>query len=208
MLRVKICGIVSPADARAVAASGADALGLVFFPKSPRNVTPERAEEILDAVPPFVTRVGLFVNPEPGEVEAVLEKCALDVLQFHGDESPDLCRRFGRPYLKAVRVSGPTDLRPWQEHFADAQGLLVDRADAQVYGGSGRPFSWWPFPRDFATPLILAGGLHPGNVAEAVQIVRPYAVDVSSGVETFPGCKNPEKMAEFVVRARQAAGEP
>ncbi len=207
MLRVKICGICSPADARAVAASGADAMGLVFFPESPRNVTPERAGEILDELPPFVTRVGLFVNPEPDQVEAVLKKCALDVLQFHGDESPELCRSFGRPYLKVVRVAGAVDLRPWQEHFADAQGLLVDRADAQVYGGSGRPFSWWPFPKDSAMPLILAGGLHAGNVVQAVRIARPYAVDVSSGVEISPGCKDHGKMAEFVVRARQAAGE-
>ncbi|MEY2343091.1 phosphoribosylanthranilate isomerase [Acidithiobacillus sp. IBUN Pt1247-S3] len=206
VLRVKICGITSVADAQLAAAAGADAIGLVFYPPSPRNVTIAGAREILAALPPFVTRVGLFVNPEAAWVEEVLATCALDLLQFHGDEEPGFCARFQRPYIKVLRLTGEMDLRPWRDRYATAQGLLLDKRDAQVFGGSGHSFAWWRLPQDLCMPLILAGGLHPDNVAAAVNLARPYAVDVSSGVEISPGRKDRGKIERFIARAR-GAGE-
>ncbi|MDD3760515.1 MAG: phosphoribosylanthranilate isomerase [Acidithiobacillus sp.] len=203
-VRVKICGITTPDDARLAAAVGADAIGLVFYPPSPRNVTIVTAQQILAAVPPFVTRVGLFVNPQRAWVEEVLAACALDMLQFHGDEEPEFCVGFQRPYLKVLRVSGQCDLRPWRDRYSTAQGLLLDKRDTQVFGGSGRSFTWWRLPQDLGMPLILAGGLQPDNVATAIDLARPYAVDVSSGVEISPGRKDRGKMEGFIAQARAA----
>jgi phosphoribosylanthranilate isomerase len=205
MVRVKICGITSVEDALAAAAAGADAIGLVFYPPSPRNVGVATAREILAALPPFVSRVGLFVNPEAVWVDQVLARCPLDVLQFHGDEPADFCASFSRPYLKALRLCGPCDLRPWQEQYASAQGLLLDKRDERVFGGSGQSFTWWHLPQE-SPALILAGGLTAENVATAVAIAQPYAVDVSSGVEISPGRKDRGKMERFVAQAR-GAGE-
>ena len=201
MVRIKICGITNTEDARAAAAAGADAVGLVFYHSSPRALDAVRARKILAALPPFVTRVGLFVNAEAAEVASTLQQCPLDVLQFHGDESPSLCRGFGRPYIKVLRVTAAQDLRPAVDAYHDAQGLLLDCAAPGVWGGSGRSFDWWRLP-DLGKSLILAGGLHAENVAEAIAIARPYAVDVSSGVELSPGRKDHDKMARFVARVR------
>jgi phosphoribosylanthranilate isomerase len=178
---------------------------LVFYPPSPRNVGVATAREILAALPPFVSRVGLFVNPEAVWVDQVLARCPLDVLQFHGDEPADFCASFSRPYLKALRLCGPCDLRPWQEQYASAQGLLLDKRDERVFGGSGQSFTWWHLPQE-SPALILAGGLTAENVATAVAIAQPYAVDVSSGVEISPGRKDRGKMERFVAQAR-GAGE-
>ena len=202
MLRVKICGITSVTDALAAATAGADAIGLVFYSPSPRNVPAETAQQILAALPPFVTRVGLFVNPEASWVEGILRSCALDLLQFHGDEPEDFCKQFHRPYLKVVRVNGECDLRPWRDRYATAQGLLLDKRDDRVYGGSGQSFSWWHLPQDLDMPLILAGGLRPDTVATAVAVAHPYAVDVSSGVEISPGRKDRGKIEHFIAQAR------
>jgi len=207
MLRVKICGITRVEDALDAAEAGADAIGLVFYPPSPRQVELPAAQAILAALPPFVTRVGLFVNPEPDWVRAVMARCPLDLLQFHGDEADDFCAQFGRPYIKAVRLSGPTDLRPWRERYPRAQGLLLDKESERVFGGSGESFPWWPLPRDLGVALILAGGLRVDNVAQAVRQSCPYGVDVSSGVEVSPGLKDRGKMRSFIHSARAALQE-
>ncbi|MEB8534884.1 phosphoribosylanthranilate isomerase [Acidithiobacillus ferriphilus] len=203
MVRIKICGITNAADARAAAAVGADAIGLVFYRKSPRALDAARTQDVLTALPPFITRVGLFVNADAAEVAATLQQYPLDVLQFHGDESPSFCRSFDRPYIKVVRVTAAQDLRPAVDAYHDAQGLLLDCAVPGVWGGSGQSFDWWRLS-DLGKPWILAGGLNAGNVAEAIAIARPYAVDVSSGVEMSPGRKDHDKMAQFVARVRGA----
>ncbi|MHB1530595.1 phosphoribosylanthranilate isomerase [Acidithiobacillus sp.] len=203
MVRIKICGITTIDDALAAAEAGTDAIGLVFYPPSPRAVAVEVAAAIMAALPPFVTSVGLFVNAQRSWVEAVLQSCPLDLLQFHGDEAAADCSGFGRPYIKVVRVTGEEDLRPQLRAHPSARGFLLDRAAPQLWGGSGETFSWWPLPK-LDKPLILAGGLSPDNVAEAIAITRPYAVDVSSGVEASPGRKDHGKMRDFVARARAA----
>ena len=199
MIRAKICGITHVGDALAAARVGADAIGLVFYEKSPRAVSVSQAREILQALPPFVSSVGLFVNADPAGIERVLDDCPLDTLQFHGDETPDFCRRFGRPYLKALRVSGEEDLRRPVDDYFDAQGLLLDCAVAGHWGGSGQSFVWWKLP-DLGKPLILAGGLRADNVQEAIRVACPYAVDVSSGVEQSPGIKDHDRMVQFMAQ--------
>lgn len=205
MIRVKICGITRPEDARAAAAAGADAIGLVFHPASPRAVSVAQACAILEALPPFVTSVGLFVDAVPETVAGVLARCPLDLLQFHGDEAPAYCGAFGRPYIKAIRMRGPLDLEAVALTYADARGLLLDAYAPAAAGGTGLTFDWSLIPGGLARPLVLAGGLHPGNVAEAVRRVRPYALDVSSGVEAAPGIKDAALIQAFVANARRAA---
>lgn len=198
MTRVKICGITRVEDARMVAASGADAIGLVFYAKSPRHVSAEQAAQLAAALPPFVTTVGLFVDAEPAFVREVLAAVPLDVLQFHGEESPDYCAQFGRPYLKAIRVKAGVDLVECAARYAGAQALLLDAYVAGVPGGTGATFDWGVIPRDLRLPVILSGGLDAENVAEGVRQVRPCAVDVSSGVEAAKGIKDAAKVAAFV----------
>ncbi len=198
MTRIKICGITRQQDVQAVAASGADALGLVFYAGSPRHVTVSQAAQLARAVSPFVTVVGLFVNPAATEVQAALEAVPLDVLQFHGEETPEFCAQFGRPYLKAIRVKAGVNLVECAARYADAQGLLLDAHVEGVHGGSGATFDWKLIPHDLALPLVLSGGLHAGNVSEAIKQVRPCAVDVSSGVEAAKGIKDAAKIAAFV----------
>lgn len=198
MTRIKICGITRQQDIQAVAASGADALGLVFYAGSPRHVTVYQAAQLARAVPPFVTLVGLFVNPAAAEVRAALEAVPLDVLQFHGEETPEFCAQFGRPYLKAIRVKAGVNLVECAARYADAQGLLLDAHVEGVHGGSGATFDWKLIPHDLALPLVLSGGLHAGNVSAAIKQVRPSAVDVSSGVEAAKGIKDAAKIAAFV----------
>jgi len=198
MTRIKICGITREQDVLAVADSGADALGLVFYEKSPRHVGTEQATKLAGAVPPFVTVVGLFVNPTVAYVREVLAKVPLDVLQFHGEETPEFCRQFGRPYLKAIRVKAGVDLVECAARYADAQGLLLDAYVEGKQGGTGESFDWALIPPKLPLPVILSGGLYAGNVAQAIRQVRPYAVDVSSGVEASKGIKDAAKVAAFI----------
>jgi len=188
--RVKICGITRGEDAAAAVSAGADAIGLVFFARSPRNVTVERACEIAAEVPAFVTVTGLFVNAEAAFVDAVLDKVPLGLLQFHGSESGEECRRHGLPYIKAAGIDGVADFEQFAATYHDAAGLLLDSHAAGEVGGTGKTFDWTRFPTSSPLPLILAGGLKPDNVAAAITAVKPYAVDLSSGVESAPGIKD------------------
>lgn len=201
-VRVKICGITRVEDALAAAAAGADAIGLVFYAKSPRAVDIEQARAILAALPPFVTTVGLFVDAELSELERILASVPLDLLQFHGDESVQQCEAFGRPYIKALRVKAGDDIAAQVARYPSAQGILLDAYVEGVPGGTGEAFDWSLIPQALSKPLILAGGLRPDNVAEAVSRVRPYAVDVSGGVEASKGVKDVEKVGAFIRAAR------
>lgn len=198
MTRIKICGITREQDVLAVANSGADALGLVFYEKSPRHVSVQQAAKLVRAVPPFVTVVGLFVNPSAAYVREVLPKVPLDILQFHGEEAPEFCAQFGKPYLKAIRVRPEMDLIQCASRYASAQGLLLDTYIEGTQGGTGESFDWALIPHQLPLPMILSGGLHAGNVAAAIRQVRPYAVDVSSGVEADKGIKDAAKVAAFI----------
>jgi phosphoribosylanthranilate isomerase len=204
MTRVKICGITREEDLSAAADLGADAVGLVFYAKSPRFVAASRAAELLRRLPPFVTSVGLFVNAAEEEVRAVLDEVRVDLLQFHGDETPEFCRSFGLPYLKAVRVKPGVDLVQYALRYADARGLLLDAFVEGIPGGTGLAFDWNLIPRDLPLPLVLSGGLDPANVGEAVARVKPWAVDVSSGVEQGKGIKDAAKIAAFMQGVRNA----
>lgn len=196
--RVKICGITRVDDAREAVRLGADAIGLVFHPPSPRHVNLRQAREIRAMVPAFVTVVGLFVDAEPELVREAVAAVPLDLLQFHGAEPPEYCRSQGRPYMKAVRMREGVDLRSECARYGDAAALLVDTYRPGVAGGTGETFDWSRIPRDLGLPLVLAGGLDPGNVDAAVRQVRPYAVDVSGGVEAAKGIKDPAKMQAFM----------
>ncbi|MGC2459044.1 MAG: phosphoribosylanthranilate isomerase [Gallionellaceae bacterium] len=198
MTRTKICGVTREQDVMAAAESGADALGMVLYGKSPRYVTMQQASRLMHSVPPFVTVVGLFVNPSEEEVRHVLSQVPLDVLQFHGEETPEFCARFKRPYLKAVRVRAEVDLIQCAVRYAGAQGLLLDAYIEGTHGGTGESFDWALIPHDLPLPVILSGGLHAGNVGAAIRQVRPYAVDVSSGVEGAKGIKDAAKIAAFI----------
>lgn len=198
MTRIKICGITREQDLRAVANSGADALGLVFYEKSPRHVSVQQAALLARAVPPFVTVVGLFVNPSADYVRQVLANVALDVLQFHGEETPEFCTQFGKPYLKAIRVKAGVDLVECASRYASAQGLLLDAFVEGTPGGTGESFDWALIPQYLPLPVVLSGGLFAGNVAAAIKQVRPYAVDVSSGVEAGKGIKDATKIVAFI----------
>jgi len=196
--RVKICGITNREDALDAVRHGADAIGLVFYPPSPRAVTVAQAAAAVTDLPPFVTVVGLFVNAGRAAIAEVLRGVRVDLLQFHGDEPPEDCAGHGRPYIKAVRMRDGTDLAAERARFADASALLVDTYQADAPGGTGKAFDWSLIPPALAPGLILAGGLTPGNVSEAVRRVRPYAVDVSGGVEREKGRKDPGKIAAFM----------
>lgn len=199
--RVKICGITSVADAQMVAAAGVDAIGLVFYPKSKRNLSIEQAAAICQHTPPFVTTVGLFLDADASFVREVLAAVPLDVLQFHGSETPDYCRQFPRPYLKAVGMKGLAEyggFAAYADRYPDAQGFLVDSHAPGAAGGTGETFDWMQVPQDYPKPIILAGGLTPENVAEAICTSRVYAVDVSSGVESAPGIKDAGKVQAFM----------
>jgi len=182
-VRVKICGITRLQDLHAACDAGADAVGFVFYEKSPRHLAIDSAAMLVRALPPFVQSVGLFVNAEPAFIERVLHAVPLDLLQFHGDETPADCMRYGRPWIKAVRVNRDTDLLECAADFEAARGLLLDAYVAGVPGGTGERFDWSLIPPRLSRPIVLSGGLTPDNVAEAVRRVRPWAVDVSSGVE-------------------------
>lgn len=196
--RAKICGITRVEDARIAVASGADAIGLVFYAKSPRHVSIETAAEIVASLPPFVDAVGLFVDADPAEIDRVLNQVRLDLLQFHGDETPACCEAFAMPYIKALRVRQEVNLLQYATDFASARALLLDAYQEGVAGGTGQTFDWDLIPQNLPKPVILAGGLTPHNVGEAIRRVRPYAVDVSGGVEREKGIKDADKMAAFM----------
>ncbi|MBC7206698.1 MAG: phosphoribosylanthranilate isomerase [Methyloversatilis sp.] len=195
--RIKVCGFTREADLDGALALGVDAVGFVLYPPSPRAVTVARAAELARRVPPFVTRVGLFVNEDAATVEQAAREAALDLLQFHGDETAEYCERFGLPWIKAVRVRPETDLLECADRFRGARALLLD-AWSEAWGGSGKRFDWSLIPPSLPMPLILSGGLDPDNVAEAVRNIRPSAVDVSSGVESAKGIKDVAKVAAFI----------
>ena len=202
--RIKICGITRIEDALAAAQLGAHAIGLVFFAGSPRAVTPQQARDIIAALPPFVVPVGLFVNADVQAVRATIAAAPVQLLQFHGDETPQYCAGFGLPYLRAVRVRPGVDLLQYAREFHAARGLLLDAYVDGVHGGTGATFDWSLIPRDLPVPVVLSGGLHAENVAEAVRRVRPWAVDVSSGVESAKGIKDVRKMEAFMTGVRNA----
>ncbi|MDX1795783.1 MAG: phosphoribosylanthranilate isomerase [Hydrogenovibrio sp.] len=201
-VRTKICGITRVEDALAAANAGADAIGLVFYDKSPRHVTLAQAAAIVKALPPFVTSTALFVNPEADLVHTVIDHVGVDLLQFHGEESMTFCESFGRPYFKAIRMQADTDLKACARAYAGAKGLLLDTYVKGVPGGTGAAFNWQWVTKDktadLGMPIILAGGLNEKNVSEAVKIVEPWAVDVSGGVEASAGIKSEEKVAQFI----------
>ena len=206
--RVKICGITRPEHARAAAGAGADAIGLVFYEPSPRYVSRDRARAVCEALPPLVSVVGVFVNPEPREIEAAVEGLPVDLLQFHGEEPPELCAEAGRPYVKAVRVRNRDDIVDAGARYTDARALLLDAHHDALWGGTGSRFDWNVVPDDVGRPIVLAGGLTPENVAGAIRAVRPFAVDVSGGVESAPGEKDARRMERFMKEVASAqAGE-
>jgi phosphoribosylanthranilate isomerase len=204
VVRSKICGITRVEDALVAAEAGADAIGLVFYAKSPRAVTVAQARAIIDALPPFVTTVGLFVDAERDELGRILDALPLDLLQFHGDETAAACEAPGRPYLKALRVRPGDDIGTRIEPYASAAGILLDTYVPGVPGGTGEAFDWSLVPAGLAKPIVLAGGLGPENVAAAIARVRPYGVDVSGGVEASKGIKDAEKVRSFVRAVRAA----
>lgn len=203
--RIKICGITRRDDRDVAVQCGADAIGFVFYPPSPRFLPLEQAAALAGDVPPFVTRVGLFVNAEPSDVRELLARVPIDLLQFHGDEEDGYCEQFGLPYLKAARVKPGLDLLEFARAYPSAQGLLLD-AWVEAYGGVGQSFDWSLIPDSLPLPMVLSGGLHADNVIDAVVKLRPWAVDVSSGVEAAKGIKDAEKIAAFVAAVRKADG--
>ena len=201
---VKICGLTRVDHALAAARFGAHAIGVVLYRNSPRFVTHEQARRIVEAVPPFVTTVALMVNPSAEEVQAAIEQVRPALLQFHGDEPPEFCAGFSVPYIKALRVSPETDLLQYARTYASAKGLLLDTFVEGARGGTGAVFDWSLIPRELPLPLILAGGLNPDNVSEAIRQVRPWAVDVSSGVEVEKGIKDAALIAAFIRGVKDA----
>ncbi|MFZ9150878.1 MAG: phosphoribosylanthranilate isomerase [Burkholderiales bacterium] len=202
--RVKICGITRVQDGLDAVRFGAHAIGLVFYAPSPRAVTPDQARAIVDALPPFVTAVGLFVNADAEAVRATLATVPLQLLQFHGDETPEYCAALGVPYLKAVRVRPGVDLLQYAQQFHGARGLLLDAYVQGVRGGTGATFDWTLIPNSLPLPVVLSGGLDADNVGAAVRAVRPWAVDVSSGVESAKGIKDAAKIEAFMNGVRNA----
>ncbi len=202
--RIKICGITRPEDALSAISSGADAIGLVFYPGSPRAVTVEQAARIVAVVPPFVTVVALFVNETAPVINQLLSSLSIDVLQFHGDESADFCQQFDRPYIKAVRMQAGLDVDSACSAYTTARAVLLDAWLEGVPGGTGKTFDWSLAALQLPLPVVLAGGLNAGNVREAIVAIRPAAVDVSGGVELRPGVKDCEKIKQFISAVRIA----
>jgi phosphoribosylanthranilate isomerase len=213
--RVKICGITRPEDALHAADEGVDAIGLVFYDKSPRCVTAEQAAEVCKVLPAFVTTVALFKDEAADTIRQVLKQVPLDLLQFHGSESAEFCRQFGKPYIKALGMDmgmdagmeGDNNVSRLAEAYFDARGLLLDSHAPGAAGGTGESFDWDIVPQDLPQPLILAGGLDVDNVGEAIRAVKPYAVDVSSGVESEKGIKNADLITAFMNKVRDVNGE-
>lgn len=201
--RVKICGITNIDDAMQASDAGADALGFVFYEKSPRYITPEQANEIVAQLPPFITPVALFVDADEALVRAVISGSSRWTLQFHGNETPDNCECWGQPYFKAIRMKPNVDLMLEIKRFSQASAILLDAYKPGVPGGTGETFDWHLIPSDLPKPLILAGGLTVDNICSAVASVQPYAVDVSGGVEKEKGKKDPLKVIQFINGAKR-----
>ncbi|MEP7058550.1 MAG: phosphoribosylanthranilate isomerase [Caldimonas sp.] len=201
--RIKICGVGRESDVEAAVGAGADAIGLVFYAPSPRAVTLERASTLARLLPPFVMPVGLFVNADADAIAAAIDAIPQLLLQFHGDETPADCVQFGRPFLKAARIAPGFDLLDFARQFADAQAILLD-AHVEAYGGAGKVFDWSLVPSAVPRPVVLSGGLHAGNVIQGIQQVRPWAVDVSSGVESARGIKDAAAIRRFCDAVREA----
>ena len=204
-IRVKICGITNPADARLAADAGADAIGLVFHESSPRNITSAMACTIINALPPFVDAYAVVLDPSPQLLDELIEKVPLDGMQYHGCEAPELCARFQGDWIKAVPMNEPGALAEHQHRYRAAHGFLLDSHASGKAGGQGKTFDWTEVQSEDPRPLILAGGLGPDNVAAAIQAVRPWGVDVSSGVEASPGRKDPAKIEAFMREVNRAA---
>jgi len=202
--RIKICGITRPEEARVAVASGADAIGLVFYAKSPRAVTVEQAQRIVQVVPPFVSVVALFVNELADQISRILERVQIDLIQFHGDETPQFCNQFGRPWVKALRVKPGLDIQGLCKAYQGARGILLDSWQEGVPGGTGSTFDWELAPRNLSLPVVLAGGLREDNVSAAIASLQPAAVDVSGGVEQSPGVKDADKIRRFIAAVRAA----
>ena len=202
--RVKICGITRVQDALEAARCGADAIGLVFYAASPRYVTVQQAQQIVAALPPFISVVALFVNATPAEIETVLSQVRIDIVQFHGDETAAECERIKLPYFKAIRVKSDTNLLQCELDFCSANALLLDTYSEAAYGGTGHVFDWDLIPKNMTKPVILAGGLIAENVSLAIQKVKPYAVDISGGVEVSKGVKDANKVAAFMLAVQAA----
>ncbi len=202
--RIKICGITRPEDARVAAACGADAIGLVFYPKSSRAISVAQALECIKSLPPLVTVVGLFVNETAENIERILREVPIDVLQFHGDETEEFCTRFGRPYLKALRVRSSDEIALACDSYRSARALLLDAWVDGVHGGTGQTFDWNMAQGTFSVPIVLAGGLNAENVGEAIKLLQPAAVDISGGVESSAGVKSESSIKGFIAAVRSA----
>lgn len=203
--RVKICGVTRAEDALEAARCGADAIGLVFYPASPRYVTVQQAQQVVAALPPFISVVALFVNAKQAEIEAIISQVRIDIVQFHGDETAAECERIKLPYFKAIRVKPDTNLLQYEVDFSSAKALLLDTYSESAYGGTGHVFDWDLIPKNMAKPVILAGGLTAENVGLAIEKVKPYAVDISGGVELSKGVKDAKKIAAFMRAVRVAS---
>jgi|TARA_B110000211_G_scaffold118263_1_gene136962 phosphoribosylanthranilate isomerase len=200
-VRIKICGLTRDQDVQTAVSEGADALGFVLYEPSPRAVTAEQAAQLIKHSPAFVTTVALFVNETATEISRALDICSFDLLQFHGDESPEFCRQFNRPYMKAIRVRSADDIHRAVQQYPDAKALLLDAYVENLPGGTGQAFDWRLIP-ELSVPWVLAGGLNATNVADAVNQVRPFAVDVSGGVEASKGIKDKQKIKDFISEVR------
>ena len=203
--RIKICGITRLEDAQASIKAGCDALGFVFFKESPRYIALDAFKAIAKVLPPFVTKVGLFVNAEPVDIQKAIQSGLIDLIQFHGEETPQFCRQFEFPYIKAVGVSSSVNLLQYEKDFYDADALLLDASHEHLKGGTGQTFDWNLIPNSLSKPVVLAGGLTVDNVKEAIKQVKPYAVDVSGGVEESKGIKNSLKIQAFIKETKDAA---
>ena len=204
--RVKICGITRAEDAQAAVSHGADAIGLIFYEPSPRYLPHARAREIVERTPPFVATVAVFVNPSREAVERVVRECGVALLQFHGDEPPEFCGSFSVPYIKAARIRPGLDLLKYLSPYKTARAWMLDAFHDDLWGGTGGAFDWSVIPETMAKPIILSGGLTAGNVAGAMRRVKPYAVDVSTGVEASKGIKDAEKIAAFIGAVKNEDG--
>ena len=203
-VRVKVCGITRREDAEAAVQCGADAIGFVFWPHSARYIDADSARRIVEVIPPFVCSVGVYVDPDAAWVEQTARAAKLNLLQFHGDESPEFCNQFSQPYIKAIRVKPDTDLLQYAARYRTAKGLLLDTYAANMPGGTGHVFDWRLIPQQLPLPLILSGGLNPDNVASAIKQTKPWAVDVSSGVEASKGIKDKKKIIAFMQGVKQS----
>lgn len=203
-IRVKICGITNSADAKKSVLCGADAIGFVFYPPSPRYISPQRALEIVATIPPFITTIGLFVNTEPNDIKAILDLVPLAMLQFHGNETPKFCAQWGKPYIKSFYPQKGKDIVSQIDSYQSACGVLFDSYLTDTPGGTGQTFDWSCIPQ-IKKPVILAGGLTPKNLAMAIRKVHPYALDVSSSLEKTPGIKDSKKIFSFMEALRNAS---